>query len=137
MHNKSTAVHFNGFNSLIRALYLKSLTFRIFILLGFFSSKSANSTVFGMCILFAFFSTISPISTTFRMRILLVTDIYLCKIYRFQNTFKTSAFQKNTPLNSSSVARKKRSFFLRVRECVVHIILDHIICVVFRCSTFF
>lgn len=97
LHKKST-VHCNGFNSLSGALHSNSLTFRIPILLGFFSAKSANSTVFRMCILLASFSPISPISTVFRMRILLVTDIFFCEVYRFQKISETSDAQKNTPL---------------------------------------
>ena len=46
-----------------------SLSCRLLILFGLFSSLSASSTVFRMRILLAFFSTKSANSTVFRMRI--------------------------------------------------------------------
>ena len=69
----------DGFNLLSQAKHSNSLTFRILIVLRFFSAKPANSTVFRMCTLLAFRSAISSISTAIRIPIYLVTEIFSAK----------------------------------------------------------
>ena len=72
-----------------------------------------NSTVFRMRVLLEFFSAKSVNSIVFRIRILLVTEIFLCEVYRFQKTSQTSDAQKNTPYESmlSKVYRSSSSKF--------------------------
>ena len=79
-HNEST-LYCNGFNSLGRTKTFELNSFRIPILLAFFSANSANST-------------------DFRISILFVTEIFLCEAYCFRKTSQTSDAQKNMPLVS-------------------------------------
>ena len=63
-----------------------------------FEQQHSNSRFLRIPILLAFFSAKSANSTVFRIPIPLVTEIFLCEVYRFQKTSQTSDAQKNTPL---------------------------------------
>ena len=75
-----------------------SHSYRILILSTNCSAKSANSN-----------------STVFRIRILLVTDIFLWEIYRFQKTLQTPDAQKNKVKRTKSA---NDSFGLKMGKCI-------------------
>ena len=68
-------------SSLYRTQDLNSFT--VLILLRYFSAKSP--------------SLMTLESTVFRICILLVAEVFICEVYRFQKTSQNSGIQKNTP----------------------------------------